>query len=117
MSGVRAGSGSGRLRKAAQREAYFDLVKQGVGTREACRLVGVDRKTGYLWRQDMTGQPAGRAVSIASLTGSEVSARFLSQADRIVIADRLREGMSPAAIAAVLGRPRSTVCREIARNA
>jgi transposase, IS30 family len=113
MSGVRAGRGCGRLRKSAQREAYFDLVEQGVGTREACRLVGVDRKSGYRWRQDMTG----RVVGVAAVTGTEVSARFLSQADRIVIADRLQEGMSPAAIAAVLGRPRSTVCREIARNA
>jgi IS30 family transposase len=116
MFGVRAGQRVVRFRLVAQREAYFDLVRQGVGTREACRLVGVDRKTGYLWRQELSGQVSGRPVTTAAVAGGEVSSRYLSQQDRVVIADRLREGMSAAAIAVVLGRPRCTVSREITRN-
>ncbi|GAA3271387.1 hypothetical protein GCM10020218_013770 [Dactylosporangium vinaceum] len=36
--------------------------------------------------------------------------------ERVVIADRVRAGVSQAAIAAELGRPRCTISREIARN-
>ena len=46
-----------------------------------------------------------------------VSARYLSEDERICIADRLREGASVRAIAAGLGRSPSTVSREIRRNA
>jgi IS30 family transposase len=45
-----------------------------------------------------------------------ISARFLSQDERIVIADRLRERASLRSIARQLGRPASTVSREIRRN-
>ncbi|MEU0552400.1 IS30 family transposase [Micromonospora sp. NPDC005979] len=45
-----------------------------------------------------------------------VSDRYLSQAERIVIADRLREGASQAAIAAELRRSPGTISREIRRN-
>jgi IS30 family transposase len=48
---------------------------------------------------------------------SVVSSRYLSQDERIVIADRWREGVSQTAIAAELGRPRCTISREIDRNA
>jgi IS30 family transposase len=107
----------GRVRLVAEREAYWALVQQGVGTREACRQVGVDRKSGYRWRQEMAAGLDGRQVALGGGVPREVSARFLSPAERMVIADRWREGMSQAAIAAMLGRSRSTICRELARNA
>ncbi|HET9518875.1 MAG TPA: IS30 family transposase [Actinoplanes sp.] len=53
------------------------------------------------------GAPAGA-------TGER--SRYLTIADRLVIADLVRLGRSQAEIAAELGRPRSTVCREIRRN-
>nr|WP_246656693.1 IS30 family transposase [Dactylosporangium vinaceum] len=40
----------------------------------------------------------------------------MSVDERVVIADRVRAGVSQAAIAAELGRPRCTISREIARN-
>ena len=42
--------------------------------------------------------------------------RYLSMDERIFIADGLVCGLSMSAIASRLGRSRSTVCREVARN-
>ncbi|MEV6932858.1 IS30 family transposase [Dactylosporangium sp. NPDC051485] len=97
----------------AERAVYAELVAQGVRTGEACRLVGVSPRTGYRWRQEAA---AAAAVAAAGPLPVVVSARYLSQDERVVIADRLRAGVSQSAIAAELGRPRSTVSREIARN-
>jgi IS30 family transposase len=47
---------------------------------------------------------------------SPSSNRYLVEADRIVIADRLREKASLRAIAAELGRAPSTISREVRRN-
>jgi transposase len=84
----------GRKKLRAERQAYLDLVAQGVSTSEACRLVGVNRNTGHRWRY---GTPelakAGRQQArLAAARPSAVSGRFLSQDERVVIADRLREG-------------------------
>jgi hypothetical protein len=40
----------GRKRRLAVEDGYWKLVLEGVGTVEACRLVGIGRKTGYRWR-------------------------------------------------------------------
>jgi transposase len=40
----------GRKPLRREREAYFQLVKQGYSNNEACRLVGINRKTGSRWR-------------------------------------------------------------------
>ncbi|XVV17554.1 IS30 family transposase [Actinoplanes sp. CA-131856] len=94
-----------------------------MGTSEACRRVGVGRRTGYEWRH-----PVERALKKARYKARQrerrrvlaaravISTRYLSQDERIVIADQLRAGVSQAAIAAELGRPRCTVSREIRRN-
>jgi IS30 family transposase len=110
--------------KAVQRQAYLDLMAQGVGTTEACRRVGVDRRTGYEWRNlgSRTSRKAWRKArqrqerAALAVRRAAVSARYLSQDERIVIADRLRAGVSQTAIAAELGRSRCTVSREIRRN-
>jgi hypothetical protein len=38
------------LRPVREREEYFRLMGQGVSSREACQIVGVDRRTGKRWR-------------------------------------------------------------------
>lgn len=45
----------GRKRDRTREIRYWELLSQGIGTIEACRLVGVSRKTGYRWRAEMGG--------------------------------------------------------------
>ncbi|WP_415852796.1 helix-turn-helix domain-containing protein, partial [Streptomyces albus] len=40
----------GRNKLSREREAYSRLVQQGYSNTEACRIVGVDRRTGNKWR-------------------------------------------------------------------
>ncbi|WP_374103940.1 IS30 family transposase [Micromonospora sp. U56] len=89
-----------------------------MSTSEACRLVGINRKTGHRWRYGRMSQAkAGQQdVSRPAARPSAVSGRYLSQDERIVIADQLREGASQAAIAAELRRSPGTISREIRRN-
>ena len=44
----------GRKRQLAVEDKYWQLILSGVGTVEACRRVGVTRKTGYRW---LVGDP------------------------------------------------------------
>ncbi|MFK3985779.1 IS30 family transposase [Micromonospora sp. NPDC050397] len=88
-----------------------------MSTGQACRIVGVNRRTGHRWRFGSTGQgDVGQRSERSAARRSPVSGRFLSQGERIVIADRLREGAAQASIAVELGRDRSTISREIRRN-
>ena len=105
----------GRKKLAVERQAYLDLVMQGVGTTQACRIVGVNRRTGHRWRCGRPSQ-AGREAQPPARPGS-TSGRFLSVDDRIVIADLWREGRSVRSIAAEVGRDPSTISREVRRNA
>ena len=99
----------GRRRKlVVERVAYFALVKQGVGFREAARRVGVDYRLTKRWR-------AAPPV-VEPVLEREISPRFLSQDERILIADLRREGVSLREIGRRLGRPVSTVSRELGRN-
>nr|WP_186768380.1 IS30 family transposase [Streptomyces qinzhouensis] len=91
---------------------------QGVSSREACRIVGIDRRTGKRWRNGFTPSNSKRwrppvTRLVASAPGPS---KHLRQADRIHIADRLREKASIRTIAAELNRSPSTVSREISRN-
>ena len=91
---------------------------------QACAVIGINVRTGRDWRRGirMSGNRRftadGRAVDGGEplRSGREVSLRFLSIAERMMIADLLREGRSARSIAAELGRSPSTVTREIARN-
>ena len=47
----------GRKRRLEMESEYWRLVLSGVGTVEACRLVGIGRKTGYRWRAENGGLP------------------------------------------------------------
>jgi transposase, IS30 family len=79
-------------------------------------MVGVNENTGKRWRN---GRAAwGGRVAVPPISGGPVvSDRFLTEDERIVIADRLRAGVSIRVIAAQLGRAPSTISREVRRNA
>src|SRR5271168_3392802 len=95
----------------AQRELYFRLMKQGLNNSEACRLVGIHRKTGQRWRHGRRHRARGREYYYRPITAPPptVSARFLSEDERIRIADLYRLGWSKRAIARKLGRDPSTI--------
>jgi transposase, IS30 family len=103
-------SGCGRS-LVEKRVAYFALVSAGVGFRAAARRVGVDYRLTKRWRH---GRRPVRTS--AGLGVREISSRFLSESERVVIADRLREQASVRSIARELRRAPSTVSREKRRN-
>lgn len=103
-----------------KRELYARLLRQGLTSSAACRQLGIDRKTAYFWT-------AGRVVVRNGVTHVRkpvvthrpplaASGRYLSEDERIRIADGIRAGKSARAIASELGRAASTVARELARN-
>ncbi|WP_432147158.1 IS30 family transposase [Streptomyces sp. bgisy084] len=107
----------GRRSLTEERRVYLQLMRQGVSNAEACRIVGINLRTGKRWRNGRA--PSGRNVGAPPITAVaplDGPSRFLREADRIHIADRLREKATVRAIAAELGRSPSTISREIRRN-
>jgi IS30 family transposase len=100
----------GRKRQLAVEDEYWKLILDGVGTAEACRRVGIGRKTGYRWRAERGGLPPLR------LAEAEHRGRYLSQLERQRIATLRGQGLSVREIARRLGRSPSTVSRELRRN-
>ncbi|WP_442813242.1 IS30 family transposase [Streptomyces sp. NBC_01244] len=111
----RGPGGGGRLTR--EREAYSRLMQQGYSNREACRIVGINLRTGKRWRNGWHSPPSGKPKPPITVEASASGvSRYLREEDRIHIADRLREKASIRTIAAELGRSPSTISREIRRN-
>jgi transposase, IS30 family len=106
--------------QAEKQQRYVQLIAQGVNNSEACRLVGINRKTGNRWRYGRRARnSAGALVIYAPVKINEVrprSPRYLSEQERIQIADLLAAKTSARGIAEQLGRAPSTISREIRRN-
>lgn len=107
---------------AARRAHYVLLLNQGLNFTQAARAVGVSKRTGKVWRNGRT-RASGRNESSSvdwyhssMERPTSVSSQFLSQAERLRIADLLRTGMSIRAISRELGRHASSVSREIRLN-
>ncbi|MGW2084542.1 IS30 family transposase [Streptomyces sp. NPDC001880] len=111
------GESQGRKALVHERAEYFRLMDQGVSSMEACRIVGINQRTGKRWRngRQATGNTSA-APPIRRPIPPHGSSRYLRETDRIHIADRLREKASIRQIAAELGRSPSTISREIRRN-
>src|SRR5690349_6810678 len=86
---------------------FFELTRQGLSSQAASLLVGVSPSCGSLWFID-----AGRVQFIEA----PISARYLSQDDRIELAGGLDRGEPVKQIAARIGKSYQSVYREIARN-
>jgi transposase, IS30 family len=107
----------GPVKLSRERAAYSRLMQQGHSNAEACRIVGIDARTGRKW---LNGRSADRrqkaAPPMRMVVPPSGASRYLREDERIHIADRLREKATVRAIAAELGRSPSTVSREIRRN-
>lgn len=108
----------------ARRAEYVRLLdEEGLNFTQAARAVGVSKRTGKAWRNGRTrasGRNERARVDWYRSTmdrPKRIHSRYLSQEERVLIADRLRLGDSMAEIGRLLGRETSTVSREVARNA
>ncbi|WUA20877.1 IS30 family transposase [Streptomyces canus] len=106
---------------ADKRDQYLRLMAQGMSNSAACREVGINRKTGNRWRYGRkVVDRAGNVRVYLPITevreSDAVSERFLSENERIVIADLLRAGNSLRTIARELARDPATISREVRRN-
>jgi transposase-like protein len=100
----------GRKRRITHEAEYWALLSAGMGTVEACRQVGIGRKTGFRWRQENGGIPP-------KLLGEDRhSGRYLSRFERPRIAGLYERGHGVREIARRIGRAPSTVSRELRRN-
>lgn len=100
----------GKKRRLELEAEYWRLLESGVGTVEACKQLGIGRKTGYRWRAESGGVPP-RSLPEASRSG-----RYLSLLERKQIATLRERGLGVREIAERLGRSASTVSRELRRN-
>ncbi len=116
--------GPGALPQAGKREQYARLIAQGCSNSEACRIVGINRRTGKRWRHGRTittrdGRKLHYAPVVAVGAGRrvrEISDRYLSEQERVRIADLRQAGHGVRAIAEQTGRSPSTISRELRRN-
>ncbi|MCX4732286.1 hypothetical protein [Streptomyces sp. NBC_01363] len=100
------GRSQGRKPLVREREEYFRLMEQGLSSREACRAVGINLRTGKRWRNGRGATTGEKArPSIRRPISPDGPSRYLREADRLHIADRLIEKASsritrsPAALA------------------
>jgi IS30 family transposase len=98
-----------------------ELRERGWSILAAAREVGISRTTGNNWSRGYKtyrhSQIVGFVPALERLAVRQISPRFLSQDERIEIADLRHAGLSIRQIAHQLGRASSTVSRELRRNA
>ena len=103
--------GPGALPQVEKREQYARLIAQGYNNSEACRIVGINRRTGKRWRHGRTittrdGRKLHYAAVVAAAAGRrvrEISDRYLSEQERVRIADLRQAGHGVRAIAEQTG--------------
>ncbi|MEV6841714.1 helix-turn-helix domain-containing protein, partial [Streptomyces sp. NPDC051133] len=86
---------------------YFELRRGGLKGAGAARHVGVSTSCGSVWFIK-----AGRML----LPDKPINERYMTQDDRIAIAQGLLAGRTASAIAREIGKHRSTVYREISHS-
>jgi IS30 family transposase len=120
VSSRRVKKGPGRRPQSAKRQQFLKLLAQGWTAAAARREVGVSRATSHNWRRGHKVRLKDGTVRFVPpldpLTTKEISPRFLSEAERVEIADRRRAGETMQTIADAIGRSISTVSRELGRN-
>ncbi len=116
----RVKKGPGRRPQSAKRRRFMELIERGWSVRGAAIEVGVSRTSGNNWSRGYKvyrdGQVVGFVSALDRLSVREVSSRYLSQDERVEIADLRHAGHSIRQIAVRIGRAPSTVSRELRRD-
>ena len=104
----RVKKGPGRRPQSAKRQRFMELRSRGWSIIAAAREVEVSRTAGHNWSRGYKiyrhGQVTGFVPALDRLAVREVSGRFLSQDERIEIADLRHAGLSIRQVAARMGR-------------
>jgi IS30 family transposase len=115
--------GGPRLFSDVVRDRFFDAVADGLSRSAAARLVGAPvRTTDRWWKSSGVAIPAharvrGRRSPLKPLPPPRQKlGRYLSAEDRAVIQAGLTWRRSLAEIGALIGRDKSVISRELARN-
>ncbi|WP_198345957.1 IS30 family transposase [Nesterenkonia alkaliphila] len=120
LSSRRVKKGPGRRPLSAQRARFMQLRERGWSIAAAAREVGVSRSAGNNWSHGYKTYRHGQAVGVVAplqrLEVRRISARFLSQDERIQLADLHQAGTSIRTIAVEMSRSPSTISRELRRN-
>ena len=107
----------------AKREAFARLIAQGVPSQRASRIVGIDPRTGKRWRNGRRIVSGGRVVDLPPVITTEsfstrrYSERYLSEDERVRLADLRREKRTMRDIAVLMRPSPSNISRELARGA
>ncbi len=120
LSSRRVAKGPGRRPMSEARRRFVELLAAGWSLRAACREVGVSRSAAQRWKNGWRVRLKDGTVRVVPpldpLTTRVISGRFLSEEERVQIADLASRGMGPTGIARVLNRAPSTISRELRRN-
>ena len=114
-----------------ERERFFGLVCSGLSLAKSAAGAGVSLRSAVSWWQrsglkspqiqhgragGLPGSAPARVPGAAETGAAPRQRRALSSEDRAVIGVGLRFGCSYAQIGGLIGRDKSVVCREVARN-
>jgi transposase, IS30 family len=106
----RVKKGPGRRPQSAKRQRFMELRSRGWSIMAAAREVGVSRTAGHNWSRGYKtyrrGEVTGFVPALDRLAVREISGRFLSQDERVQIADLRHAGLSIRQVAHQLGRAR-----------
>ncbi len=93
--------------QTAKREQFARLIARGTSNAEACRIVGVNPRTGKRWRHGRTiTSSSGAKLHYPPVTNARkqlISETYLSEDERVRIADLRRSGLGVRAIARAVG--------------
>ncbi|MEV5070133.1 helix-turn-helix domain-containing protein, partial [Microbacterium sp. LMI12-1-1.1] len=85
-----------------KRRQFLGLLDEGWSVRGACKKLGISRSSGNRWKNGSFERQKDGTVKFVPplelLAARTISPRFLSEAERIQIADLASRGLGPTAI-------------------
>lgn len=103
-----------------KRRQFLEMLARGWTLRGACRELEIGRSTAQIWKNGVSVRRKDGTVKVVPplepLAARVISPRFLSEDERVQIADLASSGLGPTAIGEVLGRSPSTISRKLRRD-